>query len=205
MPLHRHIFFKFLKPIMMSASSQEQERPRKRQKTTSGVVASTNEGDVTVATNDLSVVFTEGLTSATNAAKLGEAYAKAEPYPHAVLPTLCREDHFEKVKAEIVQNLKTNFKETDLFKFFQTTDLANVDASQPELAAKLPALLKLREALYSREFRDFVSTVTGCPELTERVDMAASVCEFSLDPTALAWRPFLILLWLTPRPFLPTR
>ena len=154
----------------MSASSQAQaqERPRKRQKT----------GDVVAATNEDSSVFVEGLTSASNTAGLRRAYAEAKPYPHAVLPELCREEHFEKVKTEIVQNLKTNFKETDLFKFFQTTDLANVDASQPELAAKLPALLELRKALYSREFRDFVSSVTGCPELTERVDMAASVCKW---------------------------
>jgi hypothetical protein len=36
-----------------------------------------------------------------------------------------------------------------------------MDALDPESAAKLPNLLKLRDALYSEEFRGFVSDITG--------------------------------------------
>ena len=53
--------------------------------------------------------------------------------------------------------------------------LANVDATMPELAAKLPALMALRADLYSEGFRAQVSKICGCGELTNRVDMAASV------------------------------
>ena len=101
-------------------------------------------------------------------------YEKAAPYPHIKLEPLCNEALFESVRDEIVGNLRTKYKETDLFKLYQTTDLANIDSSQPELSRKLPSLLKLRDALYSKKFREFVSRVTGCPTLTDRVDMAAS-------------------------------
>ena len=67
-----------------------------------------------------------------------------------------------------------SMQETDLFKLYQTTDLANLGESQPELSKKLPTLMRLRKALYSDEFRRFVSEVTGCENLTDRVDMAAS-------------------------------
>ena len=42
---------------------------------------------------------------------------------------------------------------------FQTGDLANMDGLQPELAAKLPTLLKIRNALYSQRFRTFIEQV----------------------------------------------
>lgn len=41
-------------------------------------------------------------------------------------------------------------------------DLANMDKLDPESKAKLPYLMELRDALYSQEFRDFVSEVGGC-------------------------------------------
>eukprot|EP00045_Choanoeca_perplexa_P016310 m.218754 g.218754 ORF g.218754 m.218754 type:complete len:574 (+) comp17223_c0_seq2:97-1818(+) len=101
-------------------------------------------------------------------------YESSKPYPHCVFKPLCPDAILKEVRDEIIGNLETKFKETDLFKLYQTTDLANVDQSNPELAAKLPTLLKLRDALYAPEFREFISNITGCGELTPRVDMAAS-------------------------------
>jgi hypothetical protein len=40
-------------------------------------------------------------------------------------------------------------------------DLANMDKLDPEQKAKLPTLQALRDAFYSKEFREFVSQVTG--------------------------------------------
>eukprot|EP01147_Barroeca_monosierra_P008427 gene8427-10216_t len=105
---------------------------------------------------------------------LRKTYITATPYPHLVFDPICDKSHFTKVRDEIVENLETKYKETDLFKLYQTTDLANIDETQPELSKKLPTLLELRDQLYSQEFRDFISDVTGCGELTDRVDMAAS-------------------------------
>jgi hypothetical protein len=42
---------------------------------------------------------------------------------------------------------------------YQTGDLANMDGLQPELAAKLPTLLDIRNALYSQRFRTLVEQV----------------------------------------------
>ena len=88
---------------------------------------------------------------------INQRHIRTLTYSHYVMEQL-----FQNVRDEIVGNLKTKYKETDLFKLYQTTDLANIDSSQPELSKKLPSLLKLRNALYSKEFREFVSKVTGC-------------------------------------------
>ena len=79
--------------------------------------------------------------------ELAAAYAAATPYPHAVVAPLCalgeRSGHvegghpwspcpsLETVRDEVVTHLTSTFKETDLFKLYQTTDLANLDESQP--------------------------------------------------------------------------
>lgn len=42
---------------------------------------------------------------------------------------------------------------------YQTGDLANMDGLEPELAAKLPTLLAIRNAIYSKQFRNFVEQV----------------------------------------------
>lgn len=60
-------------------------------------------------------------------------------------------------------------KETDLFKVFQTPDLAILDTDS-SLAAKMPELIRLRASLYSQEFRDFVAKITGITDLTDRCD-----------------------------------
>ena len=52
------------------------------------------------------------------------------------------------VRTEIVEVLGgpkyTKYKETDLFKLYQTTDLANIGTTDSELAARLPELMTLR-------------------------------------------------------------
>ena len=63
---------------------------------------------------------------------------------------------------EIVTHVRATYKETDLFRVFQTGDLANLDGLDAGARAKLPALAALRAALYSPAFRAFVRGVTGC-------------------------------------------
>lgn len=41
----------------------------------------------------------------------------------------------------MVGALSANFKETDLFKLFQTGDLANLDAGDPEMVGRVRAVL----------------------------------------------------------------
>jgi len=69
--------------------------------------------------------------------------------------------------------LKADFKETDLFKVFQSGELALIDNDEL-LSKKMPSLLAMRNAIYSEAFRNLVSKVTGCDDLIERVDCSAN-------------------------------
>ena len=53
---------------------------------------------------------------------------------------------------------------------YQTGELGCIDNSN----IKMRHLLSLRAAIYSKEFRDFICAVTGCDELTDRVDCSAN-------------------------------
>ena len=51
---------------------------------------------------------------------------------------------------------------------------ANISTTDKDLAARLPELMTLRADLYSKDFRKIIAEITGCDDLTDRVDMAAS-------------------------------
>lgn len=59
-------------------------------------------------------------------------------------------------------------KETDIYKIQQTPDLASLNPEHlpEETLESLPAISRLRDALYSPEFRGFVRKVTGCGPLS---------------------------------------
>lgn len=50
-------------------------------------------------------------------------------------------------------------------------DLANLKDSD----SSLQSVLKLRDTIYSTEFRSFVQQVTGCPPLTDQVDCSCNI------------------------------
>lgn len=50
----------------------------------------------------------------------------------------------------------------------QTGDLANLDGLPTEEAKRLNHLLKVRNAIYSKEFRNWLQAVTGCGPLSEK-------------------------------------
>jgi Rps23 Pro-64 3,4-dihydroxylase Tpa1-like proline 4-hydroxylase len=105
--------------------------------------------------------------------KLRKELAEAEPYPHSVLNPLCNHDFLVKVHNEVKENLKANFKETDLYKLFQTDELSTL--SEETLMKEMPNLLKLRKVLYSKEWRETVSKIAHCNAelnevLTDRID-----------------------------------
>lgn len=154
----------------------------------------------TTSTEETSL-FSRGLLSSSTEARLTKTYASSGPFPHVVFDPLCDVKTLREVREEIKTNVKCNYKETDLFKLYQTTDLANVDATLPELAAKLPRLLALRDALYSSQFREYVQRVTGCCELTTRVDMAASAyaegCHLLCHDDVIGTRAVSFVLYLT--------
>ena len=114
------------------------------------------------------------LFSATSITSLKDTHDHSNPYTHIVLDPLCDHDRMTKVHEEAKNNLTANFKETDLFKVYQTGELGNFDISDPEMMKKFPELLSLRTAIYSKEFRDLISKIMGLDDLTDRVDCSCN-------------------------------
>jgi prolyl 3-hydroxylase /prolyl 3,4-dihydroxylase len=87
-----------------------------------------------------------------------------------------------------------------LFKLFQTCDLANLSETDP-LALKMPELMKLRTTIYSTEFRNFIMEITGCEQLTDRVDCAANVytnsCHLCCHDDVIGTRCVSYIIYLT--------
>lgn len=131
-----------------------------------------------------------------------EQYNQGQPYPHCILPNLFQESFFDGLLQEIKQNSKVNFKESDLFKFFQSIDLANLDASDP-IAASMPSVLTLRQVLYSDEWRQFIESVAGLPPntLSQQVDCACNChvagCHLLCHDDVIGTRRISYILYLT--------
>ena len=83
--------------------------------------------------------------------KTVEQFRTSGPYQHAVIRPFAQDGRLRAVHDELVQNLTANLKESDLFKVYQTCDLANLGRNgvMEELAAKMPQLIALRDAIYS--------------------------------------------------------
>jgi hypothetical protein len=52
--------------------------------------------------------------------ELADQFNTSQPYPHLVIPRLCKPELLASVRDEIVSNIQATYKETDLFKVFQT-------------------------------------------------------------------------------------
>ena len=83
-------------------------------------------------------------------------------------------DILRAAREEIVTHVAATYKVTDLFKMFQTGDLANLDALDAAASGKLKATRAVRDAIDSPAFRAFVSSVTGCPDLRPAADCACN-------------------------------
>ena len=99
----------------------------------------------------------------------------ASPYKHCVLKDVVSDARLRRVRDEIIHNIKATLKETDIYKVLQTGDLANLDGLHPETLKELHHLKELRDTLYSKEFRAFVESVTGCGELIDKTDCSCNV------------------------------
>lgn len=118
--------------------------------------------------------FPPSLFDENNVAKLRKSFQSARPYSYIHIPNLADETAIKNVRSDILQHLSTNYRETDLFKVSQTMDLNNISLSS-SFAPKIPSLLSLRTHIYSEKFRSFLSEVTGCGRLSDRVDCAANL------------------------------
>ncbi|QSL66866.1 hypothetical protein MERGE_001253 [Pneumocystis wakefieldiae] len=125
---------------------------------------------------DFYSVFAQPLGSPEFINGVSEEYHSARPYEHGVLDGLISENFLRKVRQEILENLAFSERETDIYKVFQTGDLENLSGLALDERNKLTSLIKLRDALYSNEFRCFISKVTGCGCLSGKViDMSVNI------------------------------
>lgn len=112
------------------------------------------------------------------------------------------DDLLRSVRNEVRENVHFTPKETDIYKIHQSGDLANLDGLEDAALAKLPSLLKLRDALYSPAFRSYVATVTGAGALSgKKTDMAINVytpgCHLLCHDDVIGSRRVSYILYLT--------
>ncbi|KAJ2988358.1 hypothetical protein NUW54_g9139 [Trametes sanguinea] len=98
--------------------------------------------------------------------KLHTEYDGSNPFKHVVVDKLFQDDLLQRVKDEALSELSFSEKETDIYKVYQTGDLASLNYLDEQQIALLPSLLTLRDALYSPMFRNFLRAVTGCGPLS---------------------------------------
>ena len=93
------------------------------------------------------------------------------PYPHLLITHIFDEHFIKSVIREIKDNSTVNFKESDLFRVFQSMDLGNLTEG-----TKLPHVWDLRSLLYSKEWRHRMEQAFDLPEdsLTDQVDCACN-------------------------------
>ena len=104
------------------------------------------------------------------------SYQLAGPYPHAVVPSLLQESFLRSVRSEITTHIHFTLKETDIYRIHQSGDLANLSNLDAESLKHLPSLVQLRDALYSSQFREWVSAVTGAGKVSgKKTDMAVNI------------------------------
>lgn len=129
-------------------------------------------------------------------------YAQSSPYKHGVVTGLIEDSLLRSVRSEILENIAFTLKETDIYRILQSGDLVNLDALPKDVAAKLPSLLKLRNALYSNDFRQWLSAVTGAGLLSgSKTDMAVNLytpgCHLLCHDDVIGSRRLSYILYLT--------
>ena len=104
------------------------------------------------------------------------AYKTSAPYPHAVVQNLIEHKLLGDVRKEISEHIHFTLKETDIYRIHQSGDLANLSNLDAASLKHLPNLVRLRDALYSPDFREWISKVTGAGKVSgSKTDMAVNV------------------------------
>jgi prolyl 3-hydroxylase /prolyl 3,4-dihydroxylase len=132
-----------------------------------------------------------------------DSYLHTIPYPYGCVPSIFQIDFMHRVIGEIKDHSIVNFKESDLFKVFQSIDLANLKSDDPTTSSNLPSVMKLRSLLYSTEFRNFIEDMNGLPRntLSDKVDCACNChmtgCHLLCHDDVIGTRKVSYILYLT--------
>ena len=114
-------------------------------------------------------------------------------------------NNVDRVLDEVKQNSKVKFKESDLFRVYQSIDLGNLDPKDTSMCEKMPNLMKLRETLYCSEYRSFIEQITSLEKgtLTDKVDCAVNChtpgCHLLCHDDVIGTRKVSYILYLTDR------
>lgn len=163
---------------------------------------STNGKKQATEANGIHRRFGPGILDAETRENYTADYTASGPYKHAVVSSLIEDSLLRSVRAEILDNIHFTPKETDIYKIHQSGDLANLDGLPASALEKLPSLLQLRDALYSFDFRQWLSHVTGAGALSGRkTDMAVNVyvpgCHLLCHDDVIGSRRVSYILYLT--------
>ncbi|KAL4885240.1 Oxoglutarate and iron-dependent oxygenase degradation C-term-domain-containing protein [Aspergillus karnatakaensis] len=155
-----------------------------------------------LSSEEVALRFREGLFESSVQQNYTKSYAQSEPYKHGVIHPLIEDSLLRSVRDEIQAHLHFTEKETDIYKIFQSGDLANLDGLDDGSLSRLPSILKLRDALYSARFREFLSSVTGSGKLSgQKTDMAINVynegCHLLCHDDVIGSRRLSYILYLT--------
>ncbi|KAI8370317.1 Oxoglutarate and iron-dependent oxygenase degradation C-term-domain-containing protein [Radiomyces spectabilis] len=119
--------------------------------------------------------FHAGLFDQASRDALRTTIASSKPYQHCKIDKLVDDDLLRRVRKEIFDNISFTAKETDIYKVNQSGDLANIDGLPEDEKQRLSSLFELRNAIYSNEFREFISDITGCGPLSpSKMDMSVN-------------------------------
>ncbi|KAF7596140.1 hypothetical protein BBP40_003038 [Aspergillus hancockii] len=155
-----------------------------------------------LSSEEVAARFRDGLFETSEQQKYTEQYAQSAPYKHGVIHSLIEPSLLRAVRSEIQEHLDFTEKETDIYKIFQSGDLANLDGLDDTSVSRLPSLLKLRDAMYSARFREYLSSVTGSGKLSGRkTDMAINIynegCHLLCHDDVIGSRRVSYILYLT--------
>ncbi|KAE8154852.1 putative component of NuA3 histone acetyltransferase complex [Aspergillus avenaceus] len=155
-----------------------------------------------LSSEEVALRFRDGLFDSAEQQKYTEQYTQSEPYKHGVIHPLIEPSLLRAVRDEIQENLDFTEKETDIYKIFQSGDLANMDGLDDASVSRLPSILKLRDAMYSQRFREYLSAVTGSGKLSgSKTDMAINIynegCHLLCHDDVIGSRRLSYILYLT--------
>jgi prolyl 3-hydroxylase /prolyl 3,4-dihydroxylase len=130
------------------------------------------------------------------------SYASAQPFPHAQIFDIFKPEFLEAVKNEIKTQATVSFKESDLFRVYQSIDLANLEVGSAQ-AQQLKHVMKLRSLLYSQSWRNLMEELTGLPPhtLTNKIDCACNChapgCHLLCHDDVIGTRKISYIIYLT--------
>lgn len=104
---------------------------------------------------------------------LKEQVKDSLPFRWGTIKELMDDTLLRQVRKEVLSEIAFTKKETDIYKVYQSGDLANLSGLDWDDLSRLPSLYKMRSAIYSEEFRDVISKITGCGKLSgSKTDMS---------------------------------